>query len=102
MLLLLISCRPISLKLRQNDNLVVPNFKTYIWDDRGSSKLLPQKREHCHYLHQDGTSVAAISVCEAGSMVRLLNVFNFTVVFINPYLIKIWKIIIVPPTSIKP
>lgn len=48
--------------LRKN-NLVSPNFKTYILDGTTTTQL-PYFKNNCHFLHEDPFMVAAINACQ--------------------------------------
>lgn len=58
--------RKIDLQLKPNKNLVAPNFKV---NQRTSEYGEPEEIQidgdlDCHYLHKQGGSVAAISMCQ--------------------------------------
>ncbi|KAF5307178.1 hypothetical protein FQR65_LT00694 [Abscondita terminalis] len=69
--------RPVSLSLKPNENLVSPNFKTYLLD-QGESKMIHTFPQNCHYLHRDSETVAAISICQPKSVQGLLILENTT------------------------
>ncbi|KRT81541.1 hypothetical protein AMK59_6076, partial [Oryctes borbonicus] len=73
--------RPISLKLKEND-LVSPNFKTYIIDEKNTT-LLPYKKKKCHFLHRNLSLIAAISTCHRNSISGFIFLENSTLE-INP------------------
>ncbi|EFA07053.2 A disintegrin and metalloproteinase with thrombospondin motifs adt-1 [Tribolium castaneum] len=63
--------RPINLKLRKNEHIVSPNFTTYLTEDHFQT-ILPERPNDCHFIHQDGSIVAAISSCEPRLMQGLI------------------------------
>lgn len=60
--------RPINLKLRKNEHLTAPNFKTYLTEDEFQD-ILPEPPRNCHFIHRDDSAIAAISFCEPRAMV---------------------------------
>ncbi|XP_060530217.1 A disintegrin and metalloproteinase with thrombospondin motifs adt-1-like [Cylas formicarius] len=69
--------RLIGLKLKRNENILGPSFKTYIHDENGT-KMLKSAPYNCHYLHVDSDTVAAISFCPPKAMQGLIFLDNTT------------------------
>ncbi|XP_071455114.1 A disintegrin and metalloproteinase with thrombospondin motifs adt-2-like [Hetaerina americana] len=57
--------RKVSLRLRQNKNLISPHFKVVKLEDDGLENFdYEREMPNCHYLHRDHHSTAAISLCQ--------------------------------------
>ncbi|KAF7280146.1 hypothetical protein GWI33_006323 [Rhynchophorus ferrugineus] len=70
--------RQIDLKLKRNENIVAPNFKTYIHEHDGNVRYLNEIPANCHYLHREGDLVAALSICNPKSVQGLIFFDNST------------------------
>lgn len=65
----------VDLTLEKNKNLLTPNFE--VWK-RDENNILSKVHDWangplCHYLHEDSLSSAAVSLCDAGAVVSLLE-----------------------------
>lgn len=68
------------MKLKQNSNLISPNFKTYLNNGDEATKLnVPIK--NCHFLHKDSSTVAALSLCQPAGIVSYNYSFSFNICF---------------------
>ncbi|XP_059475973.1 A disintegrin and metalloproteinase with thrombospondin motifs adt-2-like [Neocloeon triangulifer] len=68
---------PVSLNLKRNPYLIAPSFKTFKHND-GARRILSRTPPRCHYLHRNGDSVAAISMCEPNEVRGVVLLSNET------------------------
>ncbi|XP_050498393.1 A disintegrin and metalloproteinase with thrombospondin motifs adt-1-like isoform X2 [Diabrotica virgifera virgifera] len=69
--------RPINLKLKRNADILGHNFTTYVHDEDGISVFNHVPRS-CHYLHEDGITVASMSICSSKNVQGLIFLENTT------------------------
>ncbi|CAG9829104.1 unnamed protein product [Diabrotica balteata] len=69
--------RPIDLKLKRNTDILGHNFTTYVHDEDGISVFNHVPRS-CHYLHEDGITVASMSICSSKNVQGLIFLENTT------------------------